>query len=135
MQQGHLLLTARCLPAGVYTGTGNNGLSFAACPNSTIMQSLAGEVNTVIDLAGGPRAFTFTTEQPGTTLSGMSLSEHAPYINPKLSEDLDSEQRMSALSRRESNDQLNEQLCDLMSRPVHRKADVFAQRHRHLLQV
>ena len=66
-------MMAYCLSAGVYTGTGNSGLSFAACPTAVIMQSLAGEVNTIIDLAGGSRAFTFTTEPSGTTVSGKSV--------------------------------------------------------------
>ena len=65
-----------CLLAGVYTGTGNNGLSFAACLSVVVMQSLAGEINTIIDLAGGPRAFTFSTEPSGTAVSGISVPGH-----------------------------------------------------------
>ena len=54
IQQYHVLLTACCLLAGVYTGTGNNGLSFAACLSVVVMQSLAGNNNTIVDLAGDP---------------------------------------------------------------------------------
>lgn len=57
--------------AGTYTGAGNNGLSFAGFSALVTMQSLAGELNTIIDLGGGSRAFSFATEPAGTTLSGM----------------------------------------------------------------
>ena len=60
-----------CVHAGTYTGAGNNGLSFAAFSAPVTMQSLAGELNTIIDLGGGSRAFSFATEPAGTTLSGL----------------------------------------------------------------
>ena len=121
MRQGYLLLTSCCLPAGVYTGTGNNGLSFAACPSAVIMQSLAGEVNTIIDLAGGSRAFTFTTEPAGTTISGTSLPGRTPSIMLRLSVYLGSEQTTSALWRCVTNDKLNEAWCELMRQVLYHK--------------
>ena len=77
-----------CLLAGVYTGTGNNGLSFAACLSVVVMQSLAGELNTVIDLAGGPRAFTFSTEPSGTAISGTSDPGHIPLKHFEIASNL-----------------------------------------------
>ena len=37
------------------------------------LQSLVGEVNTVIDLGGGSRAFDFANEAALSTLSGKSI--------------------------------------------------------------
>jgi hypothetical protein len=55
--------------AGTYTGTGNQGLSFAGRPMH--LASLVGAANTIIDLQGSGRAFSFVTEGPTTTVTGF----------------------------------------------------------------
>ena len=59
--------------AGTYTGTGSGApLSFGTGTVLTL-QSLVGELNTVIDLGGGSRAFDFANEAALSTLSGKSI--------------------------------------------------------------
>jgi len=60
--------------AGTYTGAGNSGLTLGSGPTVITLQSLIpspyGELNTIIDLAGGTRAFNLGTEPALSTLSG-----------------------------------------------------------------
>ena len=71
-----VIIINACNPAHVQAPTwaqATSGLSFGSGTPSTVLtlQSLVGELNTVIDLAGGTRAFDFgTMSQLLTTLSG-----------------------------------------------------------------
>lgn len=58
--------------AGTYTGAGNNGLTFGA-PQLHIA-SLAGAADTVIDMQGSGRAFSFTGAQTSSTTITGALS-------------------------------------------------------------
>ena len=60
--------------AGTYTGTGNYDLTLGSGTPPTVLtlQSLVGELNTVIDLASGTRAFSLGHETALSTLSGNS---------------------------------------------------------------
>ncbi len=55
--------------AGTYTGAGNNGLAFGT-PQLHVA-SLAGAADTIIDMQGSGRAFSFTEAQTSsTTITG-----------------------------------------------------------------
>ncbi len=70
--------------AGTYTGPGNHGLNLGTGTPATVvtLQSLVGELNTVIDLAGGTRAFNLGAETALSTLSGTSITSRPCFPQP-----------------------------------------------------
>lgn len=65
--------------AGTYAGTGNNAPLIFGSGTVITMQSLVGELNTVIDLGGGSRAFDFNSPPALTTLSGVSAASFSLF--------------------------------------------------------